>query len=48
MRPSVINGVNLAVLHPGWPRHREKQGIWMLIFPDKENTGNLVKIIFFT
>ena len=24
------------------------QGIWMLSFPDRENTGNLVNLIFFT
>ena len=23
-----------------------KQGIWMLTFPDRENTGNLVNVIF--
>ena len=23
-----------------------KQGIWMLTFPDRENTGNLVNLIF--
>ena len=25
-----------------------KQGIWMLTFPDRENTGNLVNFIFYT
>ena len=25
-----------------------KQGIWMLTFPDRENTGNLVNLIFYT
>ena len=25
-----------------------KQGIWLLIFPDRENTGNLVNLIFYT
>ena len=24
------------------------QGIWMLTFPDRENTGNLVNLIFYT
>ena len=23
-----------------------KQGIWMLTFPDRENTGNLVNLLF--
>ena len=23
-----------------------KQGIWLLTFPDRENTGNLVNLIF--
>ena len=27
---------------------QEKQGIWTLIFPDMENTGNLVNLIFYT
>ena len=26
----------------------EKQGIRMLTFPDRENTGNLVNLIFYT
>ena len=25
-----------------------KQGTWMLTFPDRENTGNLVNLIFYT
>ena len=25
-----------------------KQGIWLLTFPDRENTGNLVNSIFYT
>ena len=25
---------------------QENQGIWMLTFPDRENTGNLVNLIF--
>ena len=25
-----------------------KQGIWLLTFPDRENTGNLVNLIFYT
>ena len=25
-----------------------KQGIWLLTFPDGENTGNLVNLIFYT
>ena len=25
-----------------------KQGIWLLSFPDRENTGNLVNLIFYT
>ena len=25
-----------------------KQGIWMLTFPDRENTGNLVNLILYT
>ena len=25
-----------------------KQGIWLLTFPDRENTGNLVNFIFYT
>ena len=25
-----------------------KQGIWMLTFPDRENTGDLVNLIFYT
>ena len=25
-----------------------KQGIWLLTFPDRENTGNLVDLIFYT
>ena len=25
-----------------------KWGIWMLSFPDRENTGNLVNLIFYT
>ena len=25
-----------------------KQGIWMLTFPDRENTGNSVNLIFYT
>ena len=25
-----------------------KQGIWVLTFPDRENTGNLVNVIFYT
>ena len=25
-----------------------KQGIWMLTFPDRENAGNLVNLIFYT
>ena len=25
-----------------------KQGIWMLTFPDRENTGNLINLIFYT
>ena len=24
------------------------QGIWLLTFPDRENTGNLVNLIFYT
>ena len=24
---------------------QQKQGIWMLTFPDRENTGNLVNLI---
>ena len=31
----------------GWPRHREN-GIWMLTFPDRGNTGNLVNLNFHT
>ena len=27
---------------------QEKQGIWMLTFPDRENTGNLINLIFYT
>ena len=27
---------------------QEKQGIWLLTFPDRENTGNLVNLIFYT
>ena len=27
---------------------RGKQGIWMLTFPDRENRGNLVNLIFYT
>ena len=30
-----------------WPRHR-KDGIWMLTFPDRENTGNLANLVFYT
>ena len=26
---------------------QEKQGIWPLTFPDRENTGNLVHLIFY-
>ena len=29
----------------GWPRPREN-GIWLLTFPDRENTGNLVNLCF--
>ena len=25
-----------------------KQGIWLLTFPDRENTGNLLNLIFYT
>ena len=25
-----------------------KQGIWLLTFPDRENTGNLVNLFFYT
>ena len=25
-----------------------KQGIWLLTFPDRESTGNLVNLIFYT
>ena len=25
-----------------------KLGIWLLTFPDRENTGNLVNLIFYT
>ena len=25
-----------------------KQGIWLLTFPDRENAGNLVNLIFYT
>ena len=25
-----------------------KQGIWLLTFPDRENTGNLVNLTFYT
>ena len=25
-----------------------KQGIWLLTFPDRENTGNLVNLILYT
>ena len=25
-----------------------KQGIWLLTFPDRENTGNLVNLVFYT
>ena len=25
-----------------------KQGIWLLTFPDRENTGNFVNLIFYT
>ena len=25
-----------------------KRGIWLLTFPDRENTGNLVNLIFYT
>ena len=25
-----------------------KRGIWLLTFPDRENTGNLVNLFFFT
>ena len=36
----VVNKPNKAFT--GWPRHRDqgKQGIWFLLFPDRENTGN--------
>ena len=27
---------------------QRKQGIWLLTFPDRENTGNLVNLIFYT
>ena len=35
----------------GHPNYRvataqEKQGIWLLTFPDRENTGNLVNLFF--
>ena len=26
---------------------QEKKGIWLLTFPDRENTGNLVNLIFY-
>ena len=29
-------------------RAQGKQGIWLLTFPDRENTGNLVNLIFYT
>ena len=31
----------------GWPGHRENKG-FDLTFPDRENTGNLVNLIFYT
>ena len=34
-------------MYPGWPRYREN-GIWMLTFPDRENTVNLINLIFYT
>ena len=40
----------------GYNQHRKnrvataqgKQGIWLLTFPDREDTGNLVNLIFYT
>ena len=37
----------LGIYSSGWPRHREN-GIWLLTFPGRENTGNLVNLIFYT
>ena len=37
----------MTVPIPGWPRHREN-GIWLVTFPDRKNTGNLVHLIFHT
>ena len=34
--------------YPKLNRAQGKQGIWMLTFPDRENTGNLVNLIIYT
>ena len=36
---SIQHTLSLLLHRTGWPRHR-KQGIWFLLFPDRENTGN--------
>ena len=38
------NSVNIS---SWWPQHREKQGIWLPIFQDKENIGNFPCNFFF-
>ena len=37
-----LNKISILNTNSGWPRHRGKQGIWFLLFPDRENTGNFV------
>ena len=46
-----MNSRNLrdhSTIHTGINRVATAQGIWLLTFPDRENTGNLVNLIFYT
>ena len=48
----VVNYVKSIYLHSSNKTRvataQGKQGIWLLTFPDRENTGNLLNLIFYT
>ena len=39
-----INNKTKSYRITGWPRHGKRE-IWILTFPDRENTGKLVNLI---
>ena len=42
------NGNTFCFGHTRVATAQGKQGIWPLTFPDRENTGNLVNLFFYT